>query len=101
MVSVGPTPPPRPRPKAVIISPSISSAEDEMIILQNFNQIQRGGQSKLGIIGTQELFENHRQMVELLAYALVLSGNHVYTSGGGNGTNVAVIKGVRELCNNA
>jgi len=32
-------------------------------------------------------------MIELLAYALVLSGNHVVTSGGGNGTNYAVIKG--------
>jgi len=39
-------------------------------------------------------------MVELLAYALVLSGNHVFTSAGGNnGTNVAVIKGALRACN--
>jgi hypothetical protein len=38
-------------------------------------------------------------MVELLSYALVLSGNHVVTSGGGNGTNSAVIKGALRACN--
>lgn len=100
MVSVGPNTPSRPsRPNSFIISPSITSAEDEMLILQNFNQIQHGGQSKLGIIGTQELYENHKKMVELLAYALVLSGNHIFTSGGGNGTNFAVIKGALRACN--
>ena len=38
-------------------------------------------------------------MVELLSYALVLSGNHVFTSGGGSGTNIAVIRGALRACN--
>ena len=46
----------------------------------------------IGILGTQELSPNHEQMIELLSYALVLSGNHVFTSGGGS-TNLAVIRG--------
>jgi len=82
-----------------IISPTLSSQESEMLILQNFNQIQQGESKKMGIIGTQELSENHRLMVELLSYALVLSGNHIYTSGGGNGTNIAVIRGALRACN--
>ena len=48
---------------------------------------------QIAIIGTQQASDKHKQMIELLAYALVLSGNHVVTSGGGNGTNYAVIKG--------
>lgn len=97
MVSVGPGVgggmPDPPRSKAFIISPSINSAESEMLILQNFNQIQQGDRSTLGILGTNNLSDDHKQMVELLTYALVLSGNHIYTSGGGNGTNIAVVKG--------
>ena len=70
-----------------------------MIIIQNFNQIGQGEKKKIGIIGTQELSDGHKQMIELLAYALVLSGNHVFTSGGGDGTNFAVIKGSLRACN--
>ena len=71
-----------------------------MLILQNFNQIQSGEKYKFGVIGTQELSDNHRTMVELLSYALILSGNHVYTSAGGvNGTNIAVIRGALRACN--
>lgn len=85
--------------KGFIISPSISTSEDEMLILENFNQIQSGNMKKIGIIGTQVLSANHQQMIELLSYALVLSGNHVFTSGGGNGTNIAVIRGALRACN--
>lgn len=53
---------PEPPPKAFIISPSEKSGLDELLILQNFNQIQSGDKKALGIIGTQELGENHRQM---------------------------------------
>lgn len=99
MVSVGPSPsrPPPKRQSSFIISPR--SYEAEMLILDNFSQIQEGGMKKIGIIGTQDLSTKHRQMIELLSYALVLSGNHVYTSGGGNGTNIAVIKGALRACN--
>ena len=37
-------------------------------------------------------------MIELLSYALVLSGNHIFTSGGG-ATNSAVIRGALRACN--
>lgn len=97
--SVSPTPAPKPSPKAFIISPSTQPGRDELLILQNFNQIQSGDRKKIGIIGTQDLSDNHSQMVELLSYALVLSGNHVYTSGGERGTNVAVIRGALRACN--
>jgi len=95
--SVSPSPAPKQSPKAFIISPS--TGKDELLILQNFNQIQAGDRKRIGIIGSQDLSENHIQMVELLAYALVLSGNHVYTSGGQRGTNVAVIRGALRACN--
>lgn len=90
---------PKPKQTGFIISPRSKSQEAEMLILDNFNQIQKGEMKKIGIIGTQELSVKHRQMIELLSYALVLSGNHVYTSGGGNGTNMAVIKGALRACN--
>ena len=83
-----------PRSAGFIISPSSRGSENELLILQNFNQIQYGEKLKFGVIGTQDLSSNHKQMVELLSYALILSGNHVYTSAGGvNGTNLAVIQG--------
>ena len=81
-----------------IISPSLSTSESEMLIIQNLNQISSGENTKLGIIGTNELEEGHKRMIELLTYALVLSGNHIYTSGGGNGTNRAVINGALRAC---
>jgi len=99
MVSVGGGSPPSPpkRRSSFIISPV--STNTEMEILDNFSEIQQGEIKKIGIIGTQDLSKKHRQMIELLTYALVLSGNHVVTSGGGNGTNIAVIKGALRACN--
>lgn len=82
------------RSAGFIISPSSKGSENELLILQNFNQIQYGEKLKFGVIGTQDLSNSHKQMVELLSYALILSGNHVYTSAGSiNGTNLAVIQG--------
>ena len=89
-----------PRSAGFIISPSSVGSENELLILQNFNQIQYGEKLKFGVIGTQDLSNNHKQMVELLSYALILSGNHVYTSAGSiNGTNLAVIQGSLRACN--
>lgn len=85
--------------KSFIISPTSPYEEERAMILDNFSQIQMGERKKIGIIGTQLLSESHQQMIELLSYALVLSGNHVYTSGGGNGTNIAVIRGALRACN--
>ena len=99
--SVGGSPMSKPQTQSkALIVPSTQGGESQMLILENFNQIQSGEKKKFGVIGTSDLSNNHRQMVELLAYALVLSGNHVFTSAGGNnGTNVAVIKGALRACN--
>jgi len=102
-VSVGGGPPTSPSPKkspvGFIISPTTQTGENEMLIMKNMNAISSGANTKLGIIGTNDLGDGHKKMIELLSYALVLSGNHIYTSGGGNGTNRAVISGALRACN--
>lgn len=98
--SVGPAPNPPPQPqRTFLIAPDAETGVLEQKILDNFSQIQAGVQQRIGIIGTSELDFNQQTMIELLAYALVLSGNHVFTSGGGNGTNLAVIRGALRACN--
>lgn len=61
-------------------------------ILKELAAMQEGGPKKYCILGTRHCSYLHQQIIELLAYALVLSGNHVFTSGAG-GTNAAAIKG--------
>lgn len=61
-------------------------------ILQELMAIQEQGEKKYCVLGTRHCSLLHQQIIELLAYALVLSGNHVYTSGAG-GTNAATIRG--------
>lgn len=87
----------------VLIAPDTDS--DEMMIIENFGQIQQGERKRIGIIGTQDLSDAHSQMIELLTYALVLSGNHIYTSGSAGNienslktTNTAVIYGALRAC---
>jgi len=50
-------------------------------ILKELAAIQQQGPQKYCILGTRHCSYLHQQIIELLAYALVLSGNHVYTSG--------------------
>lgn len=61
-------------------------------ILQELAAIQKQGPKKYCILGTRHCSYLHQQIIELLSYALVLSENHVYTSGAG-GTNAAAIRG--------
>ena len=61
-------------------------------ILKELAEIQRQGPKKYCILGTRHCSFLHQQIIELLAYALVLSGNHVFTSGA-MGTNAAAIRG--------
>lgn len=61
-------------------------------ILQELAAIQEQGPRKYCILGTRHCSYLHQQIIELLSYALVLSENHVYTSGAG-GTNAAAIRG--------
>ncbi|KAJ1637646.1 hypothetical protein T492DRAFT_950000 [Pavlovales sp. CCMP2436] len=75
---------------AVRESDNISSSFTE--ILRQLESIQQGKPKNIVILGTRHCSFLHQQIVELLSYALVLSGNHVYTSGA-VGTHTAVIRG--------
>mmetsp|Transcript_52396 Transcript_52396/g.111326 ORF Transcript_52396/g.111326 Transcript_52396/m.111326 type:complete len:299 (-) Transcript_52396:279-1175(-) len=61
-------------------------------VLTELQAIQSQGPKKYCILGTRHCSFLHQQIVEMLAYALVLSGNHLYTSGAA-GTNAAAIRG--------
>ena len=67
--------------------PTIDTLVEELKLIQNI------GTRKISIIGTRNLSLMHQQLVEILAYALVISGNIIITSGGASGVNMAVIKG--------
>lgn len=54
--------------------------------------VAQGNPKNIVILGTRHCTFLHQQIVELLSYALVLSGNHVYTSGAA-GTHTAVVRG--------
>lgn len=61
-------------------------------VLQELTAIQQDGPRNVAILGTRYASYLHQQIIELLTYANVLVGNHVFTSGAG-GTNAAVIRG--------
>jgi len=61
-------------------------------ILLELAAIRQEGPQKYCILGSRHCSYLHQQIIELLAYALVLSGNHVYTSGA-QGTNAAAVRG--------
>lgn len=60
--------------------------------LQELIAIQAGGPKNIGFFGTRNMGFLHQQLVEILSYALVLTENHIFTSGA-TGTNAAVIRG--------
>ncbi|CAN0149932.1 unnamed protein product [Ascophyllum nodosum] len=62
------------------------------VILKELAEIQNQGPKNYCVLGTRHCSFLHQQIIELLAYALVLSGNHVFTSGA-MGTNAATIRG--------
>lgn len=86
---------PQPRREVNVGNPQIKVVTKERSvtsILRELAAIQQQGPQKYCILGTRHCSFLHQQIVELLAYALVLSGNHVYTSGAG-GTHAATIRG--------
>eukprot|EP00891_Asterochloris_glomerata_P002276 jgi/Astpho2/2276/Aster-03247 len=54
--------------------------------------IQANGPKDIGFFGTRNMGFSHQNLVEILSYAMVLTNNHIYTSGA-TGTNAAVIRG--------
>eukprot|EP00276_Gloeochaete_wittrockiana_P000195 CAMPEP_0184671414 /NCGR_PEP_ID=MMETSP0308-20130426/85481_1 /TAXON_ID=38269 /ORGANISM="Gloeochaete witrockiana, Strain SAG 46.84" /LENGTH=257 /DNA_ID=CAMNT_0027118533 /DNA_START=272 /DNA_END=1045 /DNA_ORIENTATION=- len=84
-----------PIPEPMFGSVAVAVKDDEYsieTIMQELRSIQQTGPRLIAILGTRHLSLFHQQIVEMLAYALVLTGNHIFTSGAG-GTNAAVIRG--------
>jgi len=61
-------------------------------ILKQLESIQQGTPKNIVILGTRHCSFLHQQIIELLSYALVLSDNHIFTSGA-TGTHAAAIRG--------
>jgi hypothetical protein len=59
---------------------------------QELLAIQNSGPKAIGFFGTRNMGFLHQALIEVLAYAMVLTDNHVFTSGA-TGTNAAVIRG--------
>jgi predicted Rossmann fold nucleotide-binding protein DprA/Smf involved in DNA uptake len=60
--------------------------------LQELATIQQTGSKRIAILGSRHVPIIHQHMIEMLSYALVLSGNRLLTSGA-TGTNAAAIRG--------
>lgn len=60
--------------------------------LQELLAIQQQGPRAIGFFGTRNMGFMHQQLIEILSYAMVITNNHIYTSGA-SGTNAAVIRG--------
>jgi len=64
----------------------------DLSYLQELIAIQQNGPKDIGFFGTRNMGFLHQQLIEILSYAMVLTSNHIYTSGA-TGTNAAVIRG--------
>ncbi|XP_051118366.1 uncharacterized protein LOC127242734 [Andrographis paniculata] len=60
--------------------------------LQELLAIQQQGPRAIGFFGTRNMGFMHQELIEILSYALVITKNHIFTSGAA-GTNAAVIRG--------
>ncbi|CAL0302224.1 unnamed protein product [Lupinus luteus] len=60
--------------------------------LQELLAIQQQGPRAIGFFGTRNMGFMHQKLIEILSYAMVITKNHIYTSGA-SGTNAAVIRG--------
>lgn len=60
--------------------------------LQELATIQQTGAKRIAILGSRHVPITHQHLIEMMSYALVLSGNRLMTSGA-IGTNAAVIRG--------
>lgn len=63
-------------------------------LMSELQLLQSSGSKKIALVGSRHISLTHQQLIEMLAYALGLSGNHLITSGA-SGTNAAVIRGVQ------
>ena len=70
----------------------VGTSFPELDYLQELIAIQKDCPKEIGFFGTRNMGFLHQQLIEILAYALCLTGNHIFTSGA-TGTNAAVIRG--------
>ncbi|MEO1430594.1 MAG: DNA recombination-mediator protein A [Cyanobacteria bacterium J06632_19] len=61
-------------------------------LAQELATIQQMGSKRIAVLGSRHVPITHQNLIEMMTYALVLSGNRVITSGA-TGTNSAAIKG--------
>jgi hypothetical protein len=60
--------------------------------LQELAAIQQTSAKRIALLGSRHVPLMHQHMIEMMSYALVLTGNHLLTSGA-TGTNAAAIRG--------
>lgn len=61
-------------------------------LVQELATIQQTGSKRIALLGSRHVPITHQNLIEMMSYALVLSGNRLITSGA-TGTNSAAIKG--------
>ncbi len=61
-------------------------------LAQELATIQQTSSKRIAILGSRHVPITHQKLIEVMSYALVLSGNRVTTSGA-TGTNLAAIRG--------
>ncbi len=75
--------------------PSLSQSIDITNIdslAQELATIQQTGSKRIALLGSRHVPITHQHLIEMMSYALVLSGNRIITSGA-TGTNSAAIRG--------
>ncbi|WP_034937069.1 DNA recombination-mediator protein A [Gloeocapsa sp. PCC 73106] len=70
------------------------SAEIDQLdtLAQELAAIQQTSSKRIALLGSRHVPITHQHLIEMMSYALVLSGNRLITSGA-TGTNAAAIKG--------
>ncbi|GJM94143.1 hypothetical protein PR202_ga10760 [Eleusine coracana subsp. coracana] len=76
---------------ATVTAPEYKPIPD-LDYLQELLAIQQQGPRSIGFFGTRNMGYMHQQLIEILSYAMVITKNHIFTSGA-SGTNAAVIRG--------
>jgi predicted Rossmann fold nucleotide-binding protein DprA/Smf involved in DNA uptake len=74
------------------LSQSIDLVNNIDTLAQELATIQQTGSKRIALLGSRHVPITHQNLIEMMTYALVLSGNRVITSGAA-GTNSAAIRG--------
>ena len=61
-------------------------------LAQELATIQQTGSKRIALLGSRHVPITHQNLIEMMSYALVLTGNRLITSGA-TGTNLAAIRG--------